>query len=77
MLQRVDGRHGYGTRAARGGELALILGDHRVVGYRVSVEWRSLSEGHGVELGLQAELEGGFPGRVWDFCLCGGGLMGL
>ena len=44
MLQRVDERHGHGTRAARGGGLALSSGDHRVVGYRVPTEWRSLSE---------------------------------
>ena len=44
MLQRVDGRHGHGTRAARGGGLALSSGDHRVVGYRVPTEWRSLLE---------------------------------
>ena len=34
MLQRVDERHGHGTRTARGGGLALSSGDHRVVGYR-------------------------------------------
>ena len=38
MLQRVDKRHGYGSRAARGSGLALSLGDHRVVGYRVPTE---------------------------------------
>ena len=38
MLTRVSDRHGYGTRAARGG---LVVGsaDHRVVAYRVPVEW--------------------------------------
>ena len=45
MLQRVDERHGYGTRVARGG-LAFSSGDHRVVGYRVLMEWCSLSEEH-------------------------------
>ena len=44
MLQRADERHGYGTRAARGGELALSSRDHRGVGYRVPTEWRSLSK---------------------------------
>ena len=72
MPQRVDGQHNYGTRAR--GELAVSSGDHRVVGYRVPVEWRSLSEqqrgmGHGVDIGLQAKLEGGFPDGVWGFCL--------
>ena len=38
MLQRVDKRHGYGTRAARGGELALSSRDHMGVGYRVPTE---------------------------------------
>ena len=42
MLSRVSDRHGYGTRGARGG---LVVGsaDHRVVAYRVPVEWGSLS----------------------------------
>ena len=42
MLTRVSDRHGYGTRAARGG---LVVGsaDHRVVAYRVPVEWGALS----------------------------------
>ena len=44
MLQRVDERHGHGTRAARGGGLALSSGDHRGVGDRVLTAWRSLSE---------------------------------
>ena len=40
MLQRVDRRHNYGTKAARGG-LAVSSEDHRVVGFRVPVEWQS------------------------------------
>ena len=41
MLSRVSDRHGYGTRAAGAG---LVVGstDHRVVAYRVPVEWGSL-----------------------------------
>ena len=42
MLQRVDERHSHGTRAAEGG-LAVGSRDHRSVGYRVPVEWGSLS----------------------------------
>ena len=48
MLQRVDGRHNYDTRVARGrvarGRVVVSSGDHMVVGYRVPVEWRSLSK---------------------------------
>ena len=44
MLSRVSDRHGYGTRGARAG---LVVGstDHRVVAYRVPVEWGALPEG--------------------------------
>ena len=63
MLQRVDERHGHGTRAARGGGLALSSGDHRVVGYRVPTEWRSLSEeqrGMGWISGFKRSSRAGF-----------------
>ena len=43
MLGRIDGVHGYGTRAARGG-LYLSTRDHGSVGYRVPKEWATLSE---------------------------------
>ena len=43
MLRRVGDVHGYGTRAAGSG-LFLSTRDHCSVGYRVPVEWASLSE---------------------------------
>ena len=39
MLQRLDARHGYGTRAARGGGMAVTTRDHRSIGYRIPTEW--------------------------------------
>ena len=44
MFQRVEERHGYGTRAARGGGLAMGTADHRSVSYGVPAEWGALSE---------------------------------
>ena len=35
------------------------------------------AEGHGVDLGLQAELEGGFLGGVSGLCVWGGGVSGM
>ena len=43
MLGRIDGVHGYGTRAARAG-LYLSTRDHRSVGYRVPREWATMAE---------------------------------
>jgi hypothetical protein len=43
MLERVGESHNYGTRSARSG-LVVGAGDHRLVGYRVPVEWRTLTE---------------------------------
>ena len=43
MFQRVEERHSYGTRAARGG-LALGMADHRSVSFGVPAEWATLSE---------------------------------
>ena len=73
MLQRADGRHGYGTRAARGGELAVSSRDHRGVGYRVPTEWRSLSEeqrGMGWILGFKRSSRVGFLAGYGAFA-CG------
>ena len=42
MLQRVDARHGYGTRAARGGALTVTTAEYRSVGHSVPAEWGSL-----------------------------------
>ena len=42
MLQTVESRHGYGTRAAKAGALAVTSGDQRSVGSRVPREWGSL-----------------------------------
>ena len=38
---------------------------------------RGGAEGHGGNIGLQAELEGGAPGGVWGFCLWDGRMLGL
>ena len=43
MLSRVADVHGYGTRSARGG-LHLASRDHGSVGYRVPLEWASLTD---------------------------------
>ena len=79
MLQSVDKRHRYGTRAARCGKLALSSGT--TVWLDIGPHAVALpiggAEGHGVDLGLQAELEGGVPGGVWGFCLWGGRVPGL
>jgi hypothetical protein len=42
-LRRVDESHGYGTRSARSG---LVVGSskNRLVAYRVSAEWHTLTE---------------------------------
>ena len=38
---------------------------------------RGGAEGHGVDLRLQAKLEGGVPGGVWVFCLWDGRVLAL
>ena len=43
MLQRAEARHGYGTRSARAGGLAVTTRDHRSVGFSIPKEWGSLS----------------------------------
>ena len=43
MLGRIDGVHGYRTRAAGTG-LHISTRDHRSVGYRVPKEWATLTE---------------------------------
>jgi hypothetical protein len=42
-LVRVGESHNYGTRAARSG-LVVSTGDHRMVGYRIPMEWGTLTE---------------------------------
>ena len=42
MLQTVESRHGYGTRATRAVALAVTSRDHRSVGSRVPREWGSM-----------------------------------
>ena len=64
----MDKRHGYGTRAARGGGLALSSGDHRVVGYRVPTERWSLSE---EQRGMGWSMRAGFQAGYGAFA-CGG-----
>ena len=78
-------RHGHGTRAGRGG-LALSLGNHRVVGYRVPTEWRSLLEEHrgvGLISGFKQSWRAGFMAGYGAFACgvagcraCGGGDAG-
>jgi hypothetical protein len=44
MLGRVGESHSYGTRVARGG-LVVSMGNRRLVGYRILMEWGTLTEG--------------------------------
>ena len=62
MLSRVTDVHRYGTRSARGG-LHLTSRDHGSVGYRVPVEWASLSDdqrGMGSLAGFKRRSRDGF-----------------
>ena len=82
MLGRIDGVHGYGTRAARGG-LYLSTRDHGSVGYRVPKEWAALGEDHRGLASLAAFKRrsragflagyGGFECRVVGCGVCAGG----
>ena len=82
MFERVERRHGYGTRAARSG-LAYGTADHRSVGYAVPSEWGSLTEeerGQGslaaFKRGSRASLlaaYGRFSCRVVDCRVCQAG----
>ena len=45
MLKSAETRHGYGTRLARAGGLAVTNGDHRSVGFSVPKEWGSVGPG--------------------------------
>ena len=79
MLQRVDERHSHGTRAAVGG-LAVGSRDHRSVGYRVPVEWGSLSgelRGMGWISGFKRSSRAGFLAGYRGFVCGGGGLSGM
>ena len=79
---RIDGVHGYGTRAARGG-LYLSTRDHGSVGYRVPKEWAALGEDHRGLASLAAFKRrsragflagyGGFECRVVGCGVCAGG----
>ena len=82
MLSRVGDVHGYGTRSARGG-LYLASRDHGSVGYRVPVEWGSLT-GDQRGMGSLARFKRGsrdgflagyraFVCVVRDCYVCGGG----
>jgi hypothetical protein len=62
VLRRVDESHGYGTRSARSG-LVVGSGDHRLVGYRVPAEWRTLTKeqrGLGSVTGFKRSSKGDF-----------------
>jgi hypothetical protein len=43
MLARVGEPHSYGTRVAHNG-LVVSMGDHRMVEYRIPMEWGTLTE---------------------------------
>ena len=62
MLDRVGSLHGHATRSARSG-LVVVTRDHGSLGYRVPVEWRSLTEeqrGLGAVLSFKRSLRAGF-----------------
>ena len=61
MLRRIDGVHGYATRAAGVG-LYLSTGDHRAVGYRIPREWGTLTEGQRGAASLAAFKRGSKEG---------------
>ena len=73
MLRRVGDVHGHGTRSARAG-LHLSTRDHGSVGYRVPMEWDSLTEGQrgmGSLAGFKRESRAGFL-RVYGAFGCAG-----
>ena len=77
MLGRVDGVHGYGTRAARAG-LYLATRDHQSVGYRVPKEWATLTEAQrgvgslgALKRGSRALFLAGYRGFVCRVRGCG------
>ena len=85
MLSRVGDVHRYGTRSARGG-LYLASRDHGSVGYRVPVEWASLTDdqrGMGSLAGFKRGSRDGFLAgyrsfvcAVRDCYVCGDGRAG-
>ena len=69
MLGRVGFLQAHATRSARSG-LVVATRDHGSVGYRVPVEWRSLTEeqrGLGSISGFKRSSRAGFLGRYGDF----------
>ena len=71
MLGRVGFLQAHATRSARSG-LVVATRDHGSVGYRVPVEWRSLTEeqrGLGSVSGLRRSSRAGFLGGYGGF-LC-------
>ena len=69
MLDRVGSLHGHATRSARSG-LVVATRDHGSVGYRVPVEWRSLTEeqrGLGSVAGFKRSSRAGFLGQYGGF----------
>ena len=85
LLSRVGDVHRYGTRSARGG-LYLASRDHGSVGYRVPVEWASLTDdqrGMGSLAGFKRGSRDGFLAgyrsfvcAVRDCYVCGEGGRG-
>jgi hypothetical protein len=62
ILRRVGESHNYGTRSTRSG-LLVATGDHRLVGYRVPVEWGTLTEEQrtmGLVAGFKRSSKGDF-----------------
>ena len=73
MLRRVGDVHGHGTRSARAG-LHLSTRDHGSVGYRVPMEWDSLTEvqrGMGSLAGFKRGSRAGFLGEYGAFVCAG------
>ena len=73
MLRRVEDVHSHGTRSARAG-LHLSTRDHGSVGYRVPMEWDSLTEGQrgmGSLAGFKRESRAGFLGGYGAFVCAG------
>ena len=69
MLGRVGFLQAHATRSARSG-LVVATRDHGSVGYRVPVEWRSLTEeqrGLGSISGFKRSSRAGFLGQYGGF----------
>ena len=75
MLGRIDRVHGHGTRAAGSG-LHVSTRDHRSVGYRVPVEWGTMTEAQRGVASLAAFKRGSKGGFLEGYAafVCRGGV---